>query len=136
MKLHKFIAEINLQEKQVSDLSGEEHANLLFNILELLMSYIDDEVISNKNDFDIQKVNKARYVVHESITLILNLISNAPYSKLHDTRVISKKNLDYLEEMWTQNYIMLDRLKEFCRASERRMDDTKSALEQVNERLQ
>lgn len=133
MKLHELIAEINFQEKQVSDWSGEEHANLLFNILEVLMVYVDAEVESNPNDFEIQKFYKARAVINISLTAISNLITNAPYSKLQDTRIISKRNLEVLEERWNRNYLMLQKLNDFILGSEAKMQKTKSAIEQVNE---
>ena len=136
MKLHELIAEIDFQEKQVSDWSGEEHANLLFNILEVLMVYVDAEFESNPNDFEIQKFHNTRTVINESLIAISNLIANAPYSKLQDTRIISKQNLEGLEEIWSRNYLMLERLSDFSLAAEKKMNLTKNALEQVNERLQ
>jgi len=136
MKLHELIAEINFQEKQVSDWSGEEHANLLFNILDILMAYIDAEVELNPNDFETQKFHNTRTVINESLVAVSNLIANAPYSKLQDTRIISKQNLEGLEEIWSRNYLMLERFSDFSHALEKKMDLTKNALEQVNERLQ
>ena len=136
MKLHKLIAEINFQEKQVSDLSGEEHANLLLNVLEILMGYVDAEVDANPNDFQIQEFYKTRGAIYNSLTAISNLIANAPYSKLQDTRIISKRNLEVLEEKFNQTQMMFDRLKDCSIATEMRIQKTKIALEQVNERLQ
>jgi hypothetical protein len=136
MKLHEIIAEINFSEKQVSDWSGEEHANLLFNVLDILMAYVDAEVELNPNDFETQKIYRTRATIEMSLTAISNLIANAPYSKLQDTRIISKRNLEILEETWNQNYIMLERLKEFSHSSENKMDITKNILERINQRLQ
>lgn len=136
MKLHELIAEINFQEKQVSDLSGEEHANLLLNVLEVLMGYVDAEVDANPNDFQIQEFYKTRGAIYNSLTAISNLIANAPYSKLQDTRIISKRNLEVLEEKFNQTQMMFDRLKDCSISTEMRIQKTKSALEQVNERLQ
>lgn len=136
MKLHELIAEINFREKQVSDLSGEEHANLLLDVLEVLMAYVDAEVDSNPNDFQIQEFYKTRGTIYNSLTAISNLIANAPYSKLQDTRIISKRNLEMLDEKFNKSQIMFDRLKECSNATELRIQKTKSALEQVNERLQ
>ena len=136
MKLHELIAEINFQEKQVSDLSGEEHANLLLNVLEVLMGYVDAEVDANPNDFQIQEFYKTRGAIYNSLTAISNLIANAPYSKLQDTRIISKRNLEVLDEKFNQTQMMFDRLKDCSIATEMRIQKTKIALEQVNERLQ
>jgi hypothetical protein len=136
MKLHELIAEINFQEKQVSDLSGEEHANLLLDVLEVLMGYVDAEVDANPNNFQIQEFYKTRGAIYNSLTAISNLIANAPYSKLQDTRIISKRNLEMLEEGFYKIQIMFDRLKEGANGTEVRIQKTKSALEQVNERLQ
>lgn len=136
MKLHELIAEINFQEKQVSDWSGEEHANLLLNVLEVLMGYVDAEAHANPNDFQIQEFYKTRGAIYNSLTAISNLIANAPYSKLQDTRIISKGNLEVLEEKFNQTQMMFDRLKDCSIATEMRIQKTKIALEQVNERLQ
>jgi hypothetical protein len=136
MKLHELIAEINFQEKQVSDLSGEEHANLLLDVLEVLMGYVDAEVDANPNNFQIQEFYKTRGAIYSSLTAISNLIANAPYSKLQDTRIISKRNLEVLEEKFNQTQMMFDRLKDCSIATEMRIQKTKIALEQVNERLQ
>lgn len=136
MKLHELIAEINFQEKEVSDWSGEEHANLLFNVLYILMAYVDAEVEAHPNDFEIQKFYRARATIEMSLTAISNLIANAPYSKLQDTRIISKRNLEMLEEGFYKTQIMFDRLKEGANGTEVRIQKTKSALEQINERLQ
>jgi hypothetical protein len=136
MKLHELIAEINFQEKQVSDLSGEEHANLLLDVLEVLMGYVDAEVDANPNNFQIQEFYKTRGAIYNSLTAISNLIANAPYSKLQDTRIISKRNLEVLEERFYKTQTMFDRLKECSIATEMRIQKTKIALEQVNERLQ
>ena len=91
------------------------------------------EVESNPNDFEIQKFYKARAVINISLTAISNLITNAPYSKLQDTRIISKRNLEVLEERWNRNYLMLQKLNDFILGSEAKMQKTKSAIEQVNE---
>jgi hypothetical protein len=136
MKLHELIAEINFQEKQVSDWSGEEHANLLFNVLDILMAYVDAEVELNPTDFETQKFYRARTTIEMSLTAISNLIANAPYSKLQDARIISKRNLEVLEEKFNQTQMMFDRLKDCSIATEMRIQKTKVALEQVNERLQ
>ena len=136
MKLHEIIAEINFNGKQVSDWSGEEHAYLLLNVLEVLMAYIDAEVELNPNDFEIQKFYKTRAGIYEALTAISNLITNAPYSKLQDTRIISKRNLEVLEEKFNSTQIMFDRLKEGSNGTEMGIQKTKNALEQVNERLQ
>ena len=136
MKLHELIAEINFQEKQVSDWSGEEHANLLLNVLDILMAYVDAEIELNSNDFETQKFHRARTTIEMSLTAISNLIVNAPYSKLQDTRIISKQNLEVLEEKFTETQIMFDRLKDCSIATEMRIQKTKIALDQVNERLQ
>ncbi len=136
MKLHKLIAEINFNEKQVSDWSGEEHANFLFNILDILLVYVDSEVELNPNDFEIQKFYRTRAAINDSLTAVSNLITNAPYSKLQETRIISKKNLEVLEARCYRLDEMIERLKDFTLGSEVKMQKTKSALEQVNERLQ
>jgi len=136
MKLHELIAEIDFNQKQVLDWSGEEHANLLFNVLDILMAYIDAEVELNPNEFETQKFYRARGTIDMSLTAISNLIANAPYSKLQDTRIISKRNLEVLEGKFNQTQMMFDRLKDCSIATEMRIQKTKVALEQVNERLQ
>lgn len=136
MKLHQLISELNFQQTQVSDWSGEGHANLLLNVLEVLMAYVDAEVDANPNDFQIQEFYKTRGAIYNSLTAISNLIANAPYSKLQDTRIISKRNLEVLEEKFNQTQMMFDRLKDCSIGTEMRIQKTKSALRQVNERLQ
>ena len=92
-----------------------------------------------KGEIDLKPFNDrflfAEYI-YNSLTAISNLIANAPYSKLQDTRIISKRNLEVLEEKFNQTQMMFDRLKDCSIATEMRIQKTKIALEQVNERLQ
>ena len=102
----------------------------------VILKFDVDEAFKNPNDFEIQKFYKTRAGIYEALTAISNLITNAPYSKLQDTRIISKRNLEVLEEKFNSTQIMFDRLKEGSNGTEMGIQKTKNALEQVNERLQ
>lgn len=136
MKIKNLIEQMALTEKSPEQWSGEYVSNYLFQLndafVELMMEKEMEKLLGAENE----KIQRMASTMNEVFGLMINLVSNVPYSTLREVKLVNKdKMLDVGYAISDLNTVS-DRQNEINRMLDEKMVELHKALEKMNERLQ
>jgi hypothetical protein len=136
MKIKNLIEQMALTEKSPEQWSGEYVSDYLFQLNDAFVELMMEKEMEKLLGAEKEKIQRMTSTMNEVFGLMINLVSNVPYSTLREVKLVNKdKMLDVGYAISDLNTVS-DRQNEINRMLDEKMVELHKALEKMNERLQ
>lgn len=136
MKLKNLIEQESLPEKTPNEWSGEYVSDYLIRLNGALTELMMEKEMEKILGTDPEKIQRMTSTMSEVFGLMINLVSNVPYSTLKEVKLVNKDKMLEVGYAISDLNAVSDRQNEIARMLDEKMVELHKALEKMNERLQ